>query len=83
MRFLTGQMLSRVTQEPWLIFPLVYVILFLLGTFLDMAATILLRMPIFLPICQHYGMDSVQFGVVMHLRAGVLAMWLPHAVLGK
>lgn len=62
---LTGQMLSAITTEPWLIFLLVNVILFVLGTFLDMAATILLCTPIFLPICQQYGMTSVQFGIML------------------
>ncbi|TFY97705.1 TRAP transporter large permease [Ramlibacter humi] len=68
---LTGQMLSTVTTEPWLIFLLVNVILFVLGTFLDMAATILLCTPIFLPICQQYGMSSVQFGMVMLINCAL------------
>ena len=38
--------------------PVVNVILFVLGTFLDMAATILICTPIFLPICQRYGMTT-------------------------
>jgi tripartite ATP-independent transporter DctM subunit len=68
---LTGQMLSSVTSRPWLIFLLVNVILFVLGTFLDMAATILLCTPIFLPICQHYGMSSVQFGMVLLINCAL------------
>ena len=68
---LTGQMLSSVTTTPWLIFLLVNVILFVLGTFLDMAATILLCTPIFLPICQAYGMGSVQFGMVMLINCAL------------
>jgi tripartite ATP-independent transporter DctM subunit len=68
---LTGQMLSAFTKEPWLIFLLVNVILFVLGTFLDMAATILLCTPIFLPICQQYGMSSVQFGMVLIINCAL------------
>ncbi|MES3004130.1 MAG: TRAP transporter large permease [Pseudomonadota bacterium] len=68
---LTGKMLSTITQEPWLIFLLVNVILFVLGTFLDMAATILLCTPIFLPICQQYGMSSVQFGMVLLINCAL------------
>jgi Na+/H+ antiporter NhaD/arsenite permease-like protein len=72
---LTGKMLSSVTTQPWLIFLLVNVFLFVLGTFLDMAATILLCTPIFLPICQHYGMSSAHRRAAdRHLRAGVLAL---------
>jgi tripartite ATP-independent transporter DctM subunit len=68
---LTGKMLSAFTQQPWLIFLLINVILFVLGTFLDMAATILLCTPIFLPIAQQYGMSSVQFGMVMLINCAL------------
>ena len=62
---MTGKALGRVSDSPWIIFLLVNLILFVLGTFLDMAATILICTPIFLPICAHYGMDPVQFGIVL------------------
>jgi tripartite ATP-independent transporter DctM subunit len=68
---LTGKALAALTTNPWLIFLLVNVILFLLGTFLDMAATILICTPIFLPICQQYGMDPVQFGMVMLINCAL------------
>ncbi|MDB5898302.1 MAG: hypothetical protein JWP22_1343 [Ramlibacter sp.] len=68
---LTGKMLSAMTTQPWLIFLMVNVILFVLGTFLDMAATILLCTPIFLPICQQYGMSSVQFGMLMLINCAL------------
>jgi tripartite ATP-independent transporter DctM subunit len=68
---LTGQMLSQITSTPWVIFLLINIILFVLGTFLDMAATILLCTPIFLPIAQHYGMTSVQFGIVMLINCAL------------
>jgi tripartite ATP-independent transporter DctM subunit len=68
---LTGKMLSSITTQPWLIFLLVNVFLFILGTFLDMAATILLCTPIFLPICQHYGMSSVQFGMMLLINCAL------------
>lgn len=62
---LTGQALSSLTQSPWVVFLLVNLILFALGTFLDMAATILLCTPIFLPICMQLGMSPVQFGIML------------------
>jgi TRAP-type C4-dicarboxylate transport system permease large subunit len=42
-----------------------------LGTFLDMAATILVCTPIFLPICQKYGMSEIQFGMVMLINCAL------------
>jgi TRAP-type C4-dicarboxylate transport system permease large subunit len=53
------------------IFLLVNVILFVLGTFLDMAATILICTPIFLPTCMQYGMDPVQFGMLMLINCAL------------
>jgi len=67
----TGAALSKITSTPWIIFLLVNVILFLLGTFLDMAATILICTPIFLPICQQYGMDPVQFGMMLLINCAL------------
>lgn len=68
---LTGQALAAFTSEPWVIFLLVNIILFVLGTFLDMAATILICTPIFLPICQQFGMSTEQFGIVMLLNCAL------------
>ena len=68
---LTGEMLSKVSSSPWVIFLLVNLILFFLGTFLDMAATILICTPIFLPICIKYGMDPVQFGMLMLINCAL------------
>lgn len=68
---LTGQMLSGMSSTPWVIFLMVNIILFLLGTFLDMAATILICTPIFMPICQQFGMSSEQFGIVMLINCAL------------
>jgi tripartite ATP-independent transporter DctM subunit len=67
----TGALMSTVSQSPWMIFLMVNVLLFVLGTFLDMAATILICTPIFLPICQQYGMDPTQFGVMMLINCAL------------
>lgn len=68
---LTGEALGALTSSPWLIFLLINVILFVLGTFLDMAATILICTPIFLPIAQRYGMSEIQFGMVMLINCAL------------
>jgi len=67
----TGELMASISTEPWAIFLMVNITLFLLGTFLDMAATILICTPIFLPICMQYGMSSVQFGVVILLNCAL------------
>ncbi|RTE95031.1 TRAP transporter large permease [Bradyrhizobium sp. LVM 105] len=68
---LAGEMMSRVSTQPWVIFLLINVILFVLGTFMDMAATILICTPIFLPIAMKAGMDPVQFGMLMLINCAL------------
>ncbi len=68
---ITGKALAGVSTSPWVIFLLVNIILFVLGTFLDMAPTILICTPIFLPICAQYGMSPVQFGMVMLINCAL------------
>jgi len=68
---MTGNALASLSTSPWVIFLLVNIILFVLGTFLDMAATILICTPIFLPICMQYGMGPVQFGMLMLINCAL------------
>jgi len=68
---LAGDLLAKVSSSPWVIFFLINLILFLLGTFMDMASTILICTPIFLPIAMQYGMDPVQFGMVMLINCAL------------
>lgn len=67
----TGDLMAHISTNPWVIFLLINVILFLLGTFMDMASTILICTPIFLPIAMQYGMDPVQFGIVMLINCAL------------
>jgi tripartite ATP-independent transporter DctM subunit len=67
----TGEMLKMVSSEPWIIFLMINVLLFILGTFLDMAATILICTPIFLPIAMQFGMDPLQFGILMLINCAL------------
>jgi len=68
---LAGDLLATISTNPWVIFFLINLILFLLGTFMDMASTILICTPIFLPIAMKYGMDPVQFGMVMLINCAL------------
>jgi len=67
----TGKALAEISSSPWVIFLLVNAILFFLGTFLDMAPTILICTPIFLPICAQYGMSPVQFGMLLLINCAL------------
>ncbi len=67
----TGELMAGISTNPWVIFFLINLILFVLGTFMDMASTILICTPIFLPIAMHYGMDPVQFGMVILINCAL------------
>ena len=62
---MTGALMQKISTEPWVIFLMINILLFILGTFLDMAATILICTPIFMPIAMHFGMDPMQFGIML------------------
>jgi len=67
----TGELMKSVSDSPWVIYLMINVLLFVLGTFLDMAPTILICTPIFMPIAQQFGMDPLQFGVVMLINCAL------------
>jgi tripartite ATP-independent transporter DctM subunit len=67
----TGELMKSISSEPWMIFLMINLLLFILGTFLDMAATILICTPIFLPIAMQFGMSPVQFGIVMLINCAL------------
>ncbi len=67
----TGELMKSISSEPWVIFLMINVLLFVLGTFLDMAPTILICTPIFMPIAMQFGMDPLQFGVVMLINCAL------------
>ena len=68
---MTGELMASISSNPFIVFLLINVILFLLGTFMDMASTILICTPIFLPIAMQYGMHPVQFGMVMLINCAL------------
>ncbi|HZY18109.1 MAG TPA: TRAP transporter large permease [Ramlibacter sp.] len=67
----TGELMKLVSDSPWVIFLMINLLLFVLGTFLDMAATILVCTPIFMPIAMQYGMDPLQFGILMLINCAL------------
>jgi tripartite ATP-independent transporter DctM subunit len=67
----TGELMKAFSSEPWIIFLMINVLLFVLGTFLDMAPTILICTPIFMPIAMQFGMDPLQFGIMMLINCAL------------
>lgn len=63
--------LISMTDNRYLIFMTVNLILLVLGMIMDMAPLILITTPILLPVVANFGMDPHQFGIIMMLNLGM------------
>ncbi|WP_438767081.1 TRAP transporter large permease [Kushneria sp. TE3] len=68
---LLTDLLLDISDNPLVILLMLNVTLLGLGMIMDMAALILICTPIFLPIAMQFGMDPIQFGVVMMINLGM------------
>lgn len=57
--------LLGLSDNKWVIFLLINLILLFVGIFMDMTPAVLIFTPIFLPIMVQFGVDPVHFGIVM------------------
>lgn len=65
------QMLLTVSDNKIVVLLLINVILLLLGCIMDMAPLVLVMTPILLPVVQKFGMDPIQFGILLMLNLGI------------
>jgi tripartite ATP-independent transporter DctM subunit len=73
-------LLEHATTVPWLMLLYINIIQVFLGTFVDMAAHILITTPLFLPMAMHYGVGPVQFGIMILLNC---SLGLVHPPIGS
>ena len=57
--------LMSLTSNKYIILLIMNVILLVSGTFMDVTPAILIFTPLFLPICQSFGMSTIQFGLIL------------------
>jgi tripartite ATP-independent transporter DctM subunit len=57
--------LLAVSENKYVIFLLINMLLLFVGTFMDMVPAILIFTPIFLPVVENLGMNPVHFGIMM------------------
>ena len=60
-----SEALLGVTNSPVIILLIMNVILLIAGTFMDVTPAILIFTPLFLPIVKTFGMDPIQFGLIL------------------
>jgi tripartite ATP-independent transporter DctM subunit len=65
------QAMTEVSSNKFVILLLINVILLLLGCIMDMAPLILIATPVLLPVVLKFGMDPVQFGIILMLNLGI------------
>ena len=75
----TVAFMKSVTNDPVTMLLLINVILLFLGTFMDMASTILICTPIFLPIATQYGIHPVHLGIMMVFNMCIAVISPPSA----
>ena len=63
--------LKGVSDNPIVILLLINISLLVLGTFMDMSPLIVITTPIFLPVATAFGVDPVQFGIILILNLGI------------
>lgn len=57
--------LLSISNNRYVILLMINIILLVVGTFMDMTPACLIFTPIFLPVCQELGMNTVHFGIMM------------------
>ncbi|NOU97837.1 TRAP transporter large permease subunit [Paenibacillus sp. LMG 31456] len=63
--------LLSVTQHEWIVITLIILLLVFIGMFMETLSAIILLTPILLPVVQHYGMDPIQFGIIIVVASEV------------
>jgi tripartite ATP-independent transporter DctM subunit len=67
----TAQFFLSIADNKYTLLLLINILLLVLGTFMDLAPMLLICTPIFLPIVVKFGVDPVQFGIIMILNLGI------------
>lgn len=63
--------MTSISNDPVMIMLMINLLLLVLGMIMDMAALILICTPIFLPVVQSFGMDPLQFGMILMMNLGL------------
>lgn len=75
-----GELVAKIASGPIGFLLLVNVLLFVVGTFMEALATILILAPILTPVAQAYGIDPVHFGIIFIINVATGMVTPPVAV---
>ena len=65
------QWVQQNVNEKWVVIALMNAMMLFLGMFIDLPAAVLLLTPVFLPLAQAIGMDTVQLGIMMVVNLAI------------
>jgi tripartite ATP-independent transporter DctM subunit len=65
------QWVQQNVNEKWMVILLMNAMMLFLGMFIDLPAAVLLLTPVFLPLAQSIGMDTVQLGIMMVVNLAI------------
>ena len=71
------QLILGISDNPVIILLIMNVLLLVVGTFMDLTPAILIFTPIFLPIAQNLGMDTIQFGIMLVFNLCIVTITPP------
>ncbi|KGQ69531.1 membrane protein [Chelonobacter oris] len=63
--FMISEFLLNISENPIIILLIINIILLIVGVFMDMTPAVLIFAPIFLPIIQDLGINTIHFGIIM------------------
>jgi tripartite ATP-independent transporter DctM subunit len=66
-----AQWVQQNVSEKWAVILLMNAMMLFLGMFIDLPAAVLLLTPVFLPLAQSIGMDTVQLGIMMVVNLAI------------
>ena len=75
-----GELIGKVTSGPIGFLLLVNLVLFVVGTFMEALATILILGPILAPVAQSYGIDPVHLGIIFIVNVATGMVTPPVAI---
>ncbi len=73
--------LATLVGQPWLLILSINVFLLIVGLFMEMIASLVILVPILVPLVIAIGMDPIQFGIVMVMNLVIGALTPPLGVL--
>jgi C4-dicarboxylate transporter DctM subunit len=75
-----GNMITTLTENPILILLMINLFLLIVGCFIDNISSTIILTPILLPIVLTFGMDPVQFGIMMTINLAIGFVTPPYGV---